>query len=97
MCYMSLVDQVGVRELRQNLSVYLARIARGETLEVTDRGHAVAVLAPIRPPSSALERLAAAGLVIPAEGDLLDVPRHPAPAGFRSSEALADERADRRL
>jgi len=26
------MDQVGVRELRQNLSVYLARIAQGETL-----------------------------------------------------------------
>ena len=97
MCYMTLNKRVGVRELRQNLSVYLARIARGETLEVTDRGRAVAVLAPIGPASSALERLTAAGLVIPAKGDLLDVPRHPAPAGFRSSEALADQRADRRL
>ena len=97
MCYMTLSKQVGVRELRQNLSVHLRRVVRGETLEVTDRGQAVAVLAPIRHESSALERLAAAGLVIPAKGDLLDVPRHAAPAGFRSSEALADQRADRRL
>ena len=50
MCYMTDVDQVGVRELRQNLSVYLARIARGETLEVTDRGRAVAILAPLPGP-----------------------------------------------
>ena len=97
MCYMLLSKRVGVRELRQNLSVHLARVALGETLEVTDRGQAVAVLAPIRPASSALERLAAAGLVVPADGDLLDVPRHRAPAGFRSADALADERADRRL
>ena len=39
-----------MRELRQNLSVYLARIAEGETLEVTDRGQPVAILAPIRSP-----------------------------------------------
>ena len=47
MCYMEAAEQVGVRELRQNLSVYLARIARGETLEVTDRGQPVAILAPL--------------------------------------------------
>jgi prevent-host-death family protein len=32
------MDRVGVRELRQNLSVYLRRVARGESLEVTERG-----------------------------------------------------------
>ncbi|MGH2488568.1 MAG: type II toxin-antitoxin system Phd/YefM family antitoxin, partial [Candidatus Limnocylindria bacterium] len=48
MCYMT--DgraQVGVRELRQNLSVYLRRVKRGERLEVTERGRAVALLAPL--------------------------------------------------
>lgn len=97
MCYMQL-EQVGVRQLRQNLSVYLARIAKGETLEVTDRGRAVAILAPIRHESSALDRLTAAGLVISATGDLLDLPLpRRAPAGFDAAAALADVRADRRL
>ena len=41
------VDDVGVRELRQNLSVYLRRIAQGETLRVTEHGHPVALLTPI--------------------------------------------------
>lgn len=90
--------RVGVRELRQNLSVYLERIARGETLEVTDRGRAVAILAPIRQESSALERLTAAGLVIPANGDLLELTRrHRAPDWFDPAAALAEQRADRRL
>lgn len=40
------MEQIGVRELRQNASKYLARVARGETIEVTDRGHAVALLIP---------------------------------------------------
>jgi prevent-host-death family protein len=50
MCYMTTVasvDDVGVRELRQNLSVYLRRIAQGETLRVTEHGHPVALLTPL--------------------------------------------------
>ncbi|HXI18655.1 MAG TPA: type II toxin-antitoxin system prevent-host-death family antitoxin [Chloroflexota bacterium] len=38
---------VGVRELRQNLSVYLRRVEAGETLRVTDRGRPVALLGPL--------------------------------------------------
>ena len=71
MCYMERRDRVGVRELRQNLSVYLARVIRGETLEVTDRGQAVAILAPIARASSVLDRLILEGRVIPATHDLL--------------------------
>jgi prevent-host-death family protein len=41
------MDRVGVRELRQNLSVYLRRVRAGEPLEVTERGRPVAVLQPI--------------------------------------------------
>src|SRR5213596_81655 len=60
MCYMKYPrGEVGVRELRQNLSVYLKRVKRGETLEVNERGHRVAVLAPAR--STLMERLVAAG------------------------------------
>jgi prevent-host-death family protein len=40
---------VGVRELRQNLSKYLARVKEGETLTVTERGQEVARLVPSRP------------------------------------------------
>lgn len=98
MCYMmTMVDQVGVRELRQNLSVYLARIARGETLEVTDRGHAVAILAPLPRPSSVLEQLRADGRVTPAKGDLLALKRPRMAVSRRGSRALARQRQDRRL
>lgn len=38
--------RVGVRELRQNLSVYLDRVKAGETLEVTEHGHPIARLGP---------------------------------------------------
>jgi len=58
------VDDVGVRDLRQNLSVYLRRIAQGETLRVTEHGHPVALLTPI--PNSGepvLDELEAQGLL----------------------------------
>lgn len=40
-------EQVSVRELRQNLSVYLRRVQEGQTMAVTSRGERVALLAPI--------------------------------------------------
>ena len=45
----SVAKTVGVRELRQNLSRYLERVKRGETLTVTERGHEVARLVPSHP------------------------------------------------
>lgn len=52
---------VGVRELRQNLSVYMRRVQAGEALEVTDRGRPVAMLVPLSKPSTVVERLVASG------------------------------------
>ena len=43
----SSTPQVGVRELRQNLSVYLDRVKEGERLEVTEHGRPVALLVPL--------------------------------------------------
>jgi prevent-host-death family protein len=62
MCYMAARSStVGVRELRQNLSVYLDRVKRGEALAVTERGVVVASLRPAPKVSSVLERLVAEG------------------------------------
>jgi prevent-host-death family protein len=52
---------VGVRELRQNLSVYLDRVKRGEALTVTEQGTPVAILRPLPAQNSALDRLVAGG------------------------------------
>jgi prevent-host-death family protein len=57
---------VGVRELRQNLSVYLERVKRGETLVVTERRQEVAILKPIGPRDRLVERLVAEGRATPA-------------------------------
>jgi prevent-host-death family protein len=54
---------VGVAELRQNLSKYLHRVARGERLVVTDRNLPVAELGPPPATGDALDRLIAEGRV----------------------------------
>ena len=90
MCYM---EQVGVRELRQNLSVYLRRVAAGEALEVTERGTAVAVLAPLTR-EDPLEQLVAAGRLRRAQGQLSDLtpPRADASISAALDELRAEER-----
>ena len=61
--------RVGVRELRQNLSVYLRRVEAGETLEVTEHGHPVARLTPLPPQRmSVLDRMIAEGRAYPGKG-----------------------------
>lgn len=61
--------RVGIRELRQNLSVYLRRVEAGETLEVTEHGHPMARLTPLPPQRmSVLDRLIAEGKAFPGKG-----------------------------
>lgn len=87
---------VGVRELRQNLSVYLLRVKAGETLHVTERGEEVALLTP-KPSQelSVLDRLIAEGKATPAKGNLSEYlknnPPLEAPPGTPSSQELLDE------
>ena len=64
---------VGVRELRQRASELLRRVEAGETIEITDRGRPVAVLAPL-PDDSPIERLKTTGDLLPGHGDLDDLP-----------------------
>lgn len=92
---MSLGDRVGVRELRQNLSVYLKRVLKGETLEVTDRGEPVAILAPLPRVSSALDGLLALGRATPPTGDLLAVIPPKGRVSSRLSQALKEQKAER--
>ena len=87
--------EVSVRELRQNLSVYLRRVREGETLAVLSRGERVAVLAPIAG-GGRLDRLFAEGLVTPAPAAW----RHPEPVTLDDAgrapltDALLDARAE---
>lgn len=90
-------SRVGVRELRQNLSVYLDRVKRGESLTVTERGQIVAVLSPLARDLSPLERLLAERRARPATRSLRDLP--PPRAGRAdepaSEDIIAELREDR--
>jgi prevent-host-death family protein len=88
------MDRIGVRELRQHASRYLARVASGETIEVTDRGRPVAMLVPVR--ADEWQHLLASGRVVgpTQDGDVLD--EAPADFGIDGSGALAAMREDER-
>lgn len=58
--------EVGVRELRNNLSRYLGRVRDGEEVVVTDRGRAIARVLPVGA-ERVLDRLIAEGVVTPAQ------------------------------
>lgn len=91
------MTSVGVRELRQRASELLRRVEGGETIQITDRGRPVALLAPM-PDGDPLERLRASGDVEPASGDLADLPQPlaPEPGNELPSVALARLRRDER-
>ena len=54
-----------MRELRQNLSVWLRRVEEGATFRVTDRGRPVAVLGPLPIDDDPIAPYVAAGVVLP--------------------------------
>lgn len=41
------METVGIRALKQNASAVIARVAKGESIEVTDRGRPVAKIVPL--------------------------------------------------
>jgi prevent-host-death family protein len=87
------MDRVGVRELRQNLSVYLRRVKAGESLEVTEHGHVVALLRPIAASDDPLDRLRAQGRLKPAEADWDTLPPPlPGPEPYAGTKGLAEDR-----
>lgn len=88
---------VGVRELRQNLSVYLDRVKKGEALTVTERGQVVAMLRPPEVTGSVTERLVAEGRARPATRSLRDLPKPLRVTLPRPLSAILDEQRDDRL
>jgi len=90
-------NSVGIRELRQQASAVLRRVVNGEAIDVTDHGHPIARIVPIR--LGVLDQLVLEGRATAATGDLLDLadglglPRGGPPF---PSVALAQLRADER-
>jgi prevent-host-death family protein len=85
------MQQIAVRDLRQQASRYLKRVQAGEAFEVTDNGRPVARLVPI--PPDTWQALLETGQVIPSElpGGLLNI--QPVDFGIDASAELAAMRA----
>lgn len=94
------MERIGVRELRQNASRYLALVKAGETVEVTERGQLVALLTPPGGSRSARDRLVAAGRLVPATsptGRLRSSRPLPIAAGEPTNQELLDAAREERL
>lgn len=81
--------------MRQNLSVYLRKVVKGTTLEVTEHGRPVALLVPVPAANGPVAKLIAAGRVRAPEGSLFDLLPPKGRATKRLSRALEEERAER--
>jgi len=92
-----MTKQVGVRELREQLSAYLDRAHHGETIEVTDRGTPVAMLVPIPEERRILAELIASGQLRPAKRQWTASewePLPPTPGARPASDVLEEQRED---
>lgn len=68
-------NRIGVREIRQDASIILARVEDGEEFIITNRGVPVARLLPIDIDEDALiEEMIANGNILEADGNLWDLP-----------------------
>jgi prevent-host-death family protein len=85
---------VGVRQLKQHLSRYVERAARGQTIRVTDRGVPKAILAPL-PGVPRLEEGISQGWISAPKGRVAPPARvRRARATMRIEEALAEDRGE---
>ena len=87
-------ERVGIRLLRQNLSVYVKRVREeGRAYEVTERGEPVARLTPLEDrPMSTIERMIAEGRITPAKRRWEDIPPPVDLPGRPLSEILQEMR-----
>jgi prevent-host-death family protein len=89
--------EVGIAELRRNLSAYLRRVAEGERFIVTDHNRPVATLGPPLRRSSVLDRLIAEGKAIPPKRPPGTTPpiTTPGPPTLLTDALIAQRREER--
>ena len=85
MCF---VERVGIRELRQNLSAYLAKVKSGSAFTVTHRGKPIAILKPPAKAEDMWQQLIDDGVVVPAAGHWSEIEQ---PAGEVDSNRTASK------
>lgn len=95
MCYNTDVQQIGIRELRQHASVWVAKVKAGAIIQITERGRPVARLVPITADERDREALIAAGQLIPAANPRAVLRADDLIQGPPLSEIIEEQRADR--
>ncbi len=80
--------RIGIRELREDLSLALRRVRRGQVLEVTDRGAPVARIVPVVPALEPLSTLIAEGRIRPPRNTGALPPPLDLPSRMTSEEAI---------
>jgi prevent-host-death family protein len=94
-------SEVGIRELKEQASAIMRRVAAGETIRVTDRGRPVARIVPLRDDEGWWDQMISERHAVAARRDLIQVleesPPPPLMPGERSPfEVLMELRADER-
>lgn len=84
------MSEVGIRELRDNLSRYVDRVRQGDEVTVTDHGRAVARIVPLEAPRR-IDQLIAEGLIAPARRSKRPAPRRRVVAAGPVSALAADQ------
>jgi prevent-host-death family protein len=84
--------EVGIRDLKNNLSRYLDRVQAGGEVIVTDRGRPVARLSSLDRPTDRLADLIASGAVRPPKSTTRHRPARRIKAKGSVSELVADQR-----
>ena len=89
------MDSIGIRELRQNASVWIAKAKAGVTIQITDRGRPVARLVPITAAEQAREQLIAEGQLIAATARRVPFSMADLIEGPSLTAILDEQRSDR--
>lgn len=89
----TMATQVGIRELRDNLTVLMRRVRDGETIEVTHHGKSIALIQPT--PEDWEAYLIATGELRPALEPWGDLPDPlPVTGPMTASDALQEDRGE---
>ena len=83
---------VGVKELKANLSGYLAEVRRGEEIVVTDRGNEIAMVIPLSRERLAVKEMVASGVATWDGGKPAGVKRVKAKGRLLSKTVLESRR-----
>ncbi len=89
------MEVIGIRELRQNASVWVAKAKAGVIIQITERGRPVARLVPLTPAEQVRDRLIAEGQLIPATAPRVPLRMADLVEGHSLSSILEEQRADR--